>query len=63
MNNTSLCTFVLSQIDFCGLIFFLALSARFGGDVQLTGMTFTGFGKNFAKSIKQSPDAMIQVSP
>ena len=35
---------------------------RFGSDLQLTGVTFDGYGKNFAKSIKQSPDALIQVS-
>ncbi|XP_067931343.1 carnitine O-acetyltransferase-like isoform X2 [Watersipora subatra] len=34
----------------------------FGADVQLTGHIFDGFGKNFAKSIKQSPDALIQVA-
>lgn len=34
---------------------------RLGSDVQLTAHTFQGFGKNFSKSIKQSPDALIQV--
>jgi len=35
--------------------------SRFGGDVQLTMKVFDQFGKNFAKSIKQSPDALFQV--
>ncbi|KAF6034717.1 hypothetical protein EB796_006976 [Bugula neritina] len=34
----------------------------FGSDVQLTAHNFTGYGKNFAKSVKQSPDALIQVA-
>lgn len=35
--------------------------SRFGSDVQMSAVRFDGYGKNFAKSIKQSPDALIQV--
>ena len=53
-------SFLLSHQHAVHVIFFVCLSCRHAGNVDINVFTFTDFGKNFPKSFKLSPDGFIQ---